>query len=215
VRVTEVGGRAILRLKTIPMSGWRYVVKRIWDFLFSLLFLLVFSWLYLLLALAVWLDSGRPIFYKQKRVGMDGQEFDIIKFRTMRVGAESGSGPVWAKKSDPRATRIGKFLRRWSLDELPQLWNVLIGHMSLVGPRPERPHFVDEFSRHIPQYLDRHRVKAGLTGWAQVMGLRGSDSTIEERTEADLYYVENWSLWLDLRILLRTFAAVVTGKGAM
>ena len=215
IRVTEVGGRPILRLKTIPMSGWRYVVKRGLDFVFSLLFLIVFSWLYGLVALAVWLDSGKPIFYKQKRIGMDGQEFDIIKFRTMRVGAESGSGPVWAKKEDPRITRIGKFLRRWSLDELPQLWNVFVGHMSLVGPRPERPHFVDEFSRHIPQYLDRHRVKAGLTGWAQVSGLRGSDSTIEERTEFDLYYVENWSLWFDVRILIRTFAAVITGKGAM
>ena len=215
IRVAEVGGRPILELKTIPMSGWRYVMKRGMDFVFSFLFLLVFSWLYGLLAFAVWLDSGKPIFYKQKRVGMDGQEFDIIKFRTMRADAEKQSGPVWAKSGDPRTTRIGKFLRRWSLDELPQIWNVLVGHMSLVGPRPERPHFVDEFSRHIPQYLDRHRVKAGVTGWAQVNGLRGSDSTIEERTEYDLYYVENWSLWFDLRILLRTIAAVMTGKGAM
>ena len=215
VRVTEVGGRPILRLKTIPMAGWRYVVKRLLDFLFSLIFLIAFSWLYGLIALAVWLDSGKPIFYKQKRVGMDGQEFEIIKFRTMRTDAEVKSGPVWAQKSDPRTTRIGKFLRRWSLDELPQLWNVFVGHMSLVGPRPERPHFVDEFSRHIPQYLDRHRVKSGVTGWAQVNGLRGSESTIEERTEYDLYYVENWSLWFDIRILLRTAAAVVAGKGAM
>lgn len=215
IRVTEVGGRPILRLKTIPMAGWRYVVKRAMDFLFSAIFLIAFSWLYGLIALAVWLDSGRPIFYKQKRVGMDGQEFEIIKFRTMRTDAERQSGPVWAKKGDPRTTRIGKFLRRWSLDELPQLWNVFVGHMSLVGPRPERPHFVDEFSRHIPQYLDRHRVKSGVTGWAQVSGFRGSDSTIEGRTELDLYYVENWSLWFDIRILMRTLAAVITGKGAM
>ncbi len=215
IRVTEVGGRPILRLKTIPMSGWRYVVKRAMDFVFSFIFLVAFSWLYGLIALAVYLDSRRPIFYKQKRIGMDGQEFDIIKFRTMRKDAETGSGPVWAKTGDPRTTRIGKFLRRWSLDELPQLWNVLTGHMSLVGPRPERPHFVEEFSHHIPQYLDRHRVKAGLTGWAQVCGLRGGDSTIEERTEYDLYYVENWSLWFDVRILIRTIAAVITGKGAM
>ena len=215
IRVTEVGGRPILRLKTIPMSGWRYVVKRAMDFIFSFLFLVVFSWLYALIALAVYLDSRRPIFYKQKRVGMDGQEFEIVKFRTMRADAERQSGPVWAKSGDPRTTRIGKFLRRWSLDELPQLWNVFVGHMSLVGPRPERPHFVEEFSHHIPQYLDRHRVKAGVTGWAQVNGLRGSDSTIEERTEYDLYYVENWSLWFDVRILLRTLAAVVAGKGAM
>jgi len=215
VQVTEVGGRAILKLKTLPMSGWRYVVKRIMDFGFAAIFLLVFWPLYALLALAVYLDDGKPILYRQKRVGMDGREFDMIKFRTMTTTAEAKSGPVWAVRDDPRTTRAGKFLRRWSLDELPQFWSVLRGHMSLVGPRPERPHFVEEFSKHIPQYLDRHRVKAGITGWAQVCGLRGSDSTIEERTQYDLYYVENWNLWLDVRIMLRTLAAVVSGKGAM
>jgi len=215
IRVTEVGGRPILRLKTVPMAGWRYVVKRTLDFGFSGLFLVAFSWLYGLIALAVRLDSGRPIFYKQRRVGMDGREFDVIKFRTMRTDAEAKTGPVWAKNGDPRTTRVGRFLRRWSLDELPQFWSVLRGEMSLVGPRPERPHFVEEFSRHIPQYLDRHRVKSGLTGWAQVCGLRGSDSTIEERTEYDLFYVENWSLWFDVRILLRTVVEVIRGRGAM
>jgi exopolysaccharide biosynthesis polyprenyl glycosylphosphotransferase len=215
IRVTEVGGRAILRLKTTPMAGWPYVVKRVTDFGCSALFLLCFSWLYGLIALAVWLDSGRPIFYRQKRVGMDGREFDVIKFRTMCADAEKQSGPVWAVKGDLRTTRIGKFLRRWSLDELPQLWSVFRGEMSLVGPRPERPHFVEEFSRHVPQYLDRHRVKAGLTGWAQVSGFRGSDSTIEDRTAYDLYYVENWSLWLDVRILLKTVVEVIRGRGAM
>ncbi|MBU0508555.1 sugar transferase [bacterium] len=215
IRVTDVGGRPILRMKTIPMAGWRYVVKRGMDFGLSALFLLCFSWLYGLIALAVRLDSGRPLFYKQRRVGMDGREFDMIKFRTMRTDAELQTGPVWAKPGDPRVTRVGRFLRRWSLDEFPQFWSVLRGDMSLVGPRPERPHFVEEFSKHIPQYLDRHRVKAGLTGWAQVCGLRGSDSTIEERTEYDLFYVENWSLWFDLRILLRTVSEVLRGRGAM
>ena len=215
IRVTEVGGRPILRLKTNPMAGWRYIAKRAMDAGLSALFLLCFSWLYGLLALAVRLDSGKPILYKQRRVGMDGRDFDMIKFRTMRADAEAKSGPVWAKQGDPRITRIGKFLRRWSLDELPQFWSVLRGDMSLVGPRPERPHFVEEFSRHIPQYLDRHRVKSGLTGWAQVCGLRGSDSTIEERTQYDLYYVENWSLWFDVRILLRTVVEVFRGRGAM
>jgi exopolysaccharide biosynthesis polyprenyl glycosylphosphotransferase len=215
IRVTEVGGKPLLRLKTLPMAGWRYVAKRIIDFAFSAVFLLVFSPLFGLLALAVYLDTGKPIFYKQKRVGMDGREFDVVKFRTMKVDAEAKSGPVWAKKGDPRVTRSGGFLRRWSLDELPQIWSVFVGHMSLVGPRPERPHFVEEFSQHIPQYLDRHRVKSGLTGWAQVNGLRGSDSTIEERTAYDLYYIENWSLWLDFRILLRTVATVIGGRGAM
>jgi len=215
IRVTEVGGRPILRMKTIPMAGWRYVVKRMMDFGLSGLFLICFSWLYAMVAAAVYLDDGRPIFYKQKRVGMDGREFDIVKFRTMRKDAETQSGPVWAKKGDPRVTRIGGFLRRWSLDELPQFLSVLRGDMSLVGPRPERPHFVEQFSRHIPQYLDRHRVKSGLTGWAQVSGFRGSDTTIEERTEFDLYYVENWSLWFDVRILLKTLIAVIRGRGAM
>ena len=215
IRVTEVGGKPILRMKTVPMAGWRYVVKRVMDFGLSGIFLLCFSWLYGLVALAVRLDSGRPILFKQRRVGMDGREFDVIKFRTMRVDAEAESGPVWAKAGDQRVTRVGRFLRRWSLDELPQFWSVLRGAMSLVGPRPERLHFVEEFSRRIPQYLDRHRVKAGLTGWAQVSGLRGSDSTIEERTEYDLYYVENWSLWFDVRILLRTVWEVFRGRGAM
>ncbi len=215
IKVTDVGGRPILRMKTIPMAGWRYAVKRSMDFAFSALFLLCFSWLYGLLALAVWLDSGKPIFYRQRRIGMDGREFDMIKFRTMRTDAETASGPVWAKRGDPRATRVGRFLRRWSLDELPQFWSIMRGDMSLVGPRPERPHFVEEFSKHIPQYLDRHRVKSGLTGWAQVCGLRGSDSTIEERTEFDLFYIENWSLWFDLRILFKTVAEVIRGRGAM
>jgi exopolysaccharide biosynthesis polyprenyl glycosylphosphotransferase len=215
IRVTEVGGRPILRMKTLPMAGWRYVVKRMMDWGFSALFLICFSWLYALLAAAVYLDSGKPIFYRQPRVGMDGREFNVVKFRTMRTDAESKTGPVWAKQGDPRTTRTGKFLRRWSLDELPQIWSILRGDMSLVGPRPERPFFVEEFSKHIPQYLDRHRVKAGLTGWAQVCGLRGSDSTIEERTEYDLYYVENWSLWFDVRILLRTVVEVFRGRGAM
>ncbi len=215
IRVTEVGGRPILRMKTIPMSGWRYVVKRVMDFGFSGLFLLCFSWLYAILSALVYLDSGKPIFYRQKRVGMDGSEFDMIKFRTMRSDAEKKSGPVWAVKGDARVTRIGGFLRRWSLDELPQFWTVFRGRMSLVGPRPERPHFVEQFSQHIPQYLDRHRVKSGLTGWAQINGFRGSSSTIEGRTEADLYYIENWSLWLDVRILLRTVMAVIKGEGAM
>ncbi len=215
IRVTEVGGRPILRMKTIPMSGWRYVVKRLLDFGFSGLFLLLFSWLYALLTAIVYLDSGKPIFYRQKRIGMDGREFDIIKFRTMRTDAEMKSGPVWAVKGDARVTRVGGFFRRWSLDELPQIWSVFRGHMSLVGPRPERPHFVEQFSQYIPQYLDRHRVKSGLTGWAQVNGFRGSDSTIEGRTEYDLYYIENWSLWLDIRILLRTVIAVIKGEGAM
>lgn len=215
VQVTEIGGKPVLKLKTLTMSGPGYVLKRVMDFAVSAAVLIAFFWIYALVALAVLMDSGRPLFYRQRRVGMDGKEFDMIKFRSMRTDAEANTGAVWAVRGDPRVTRIGKFLRRWSLDEIPQFWSVLRGDMSLVGPRPERPEFVHKFAEHIPNYLDRHRVKSGLTGWAVVNGLRGSDTTIEERTEYDLYYVENWSLWLDLRILLRTIAAVISGKGAM
>ena len=215
VIVTEIGGKPVLKLKTLTMAGWGYVTKRIMDFAFSALFLITFSWVYALIAVAVLIDSGKPLFYKQRRIGMDGHEFDMIKFRSMRADAESKSGAVWAVRGDPRVTRVGKFLRRWSLDEIPQFWSVLRGDMSLVGPRPERPEFVYKFAEYIPNYLDRHRVKSGLTGWAVVNGLRGSDTTIEDRTAYDLYYVENWSLWLDIRILLRTLAAVISGKGAM
>ncbi|MCB1060111.1 MAG: sugar transferase [Calditrichaeota bacterium] len=215
VMVTEIGGRPVLKLRALTMAGPGYVVKRLMDFVFSALFLIAFSWLYGIIAVAVLLDSGKPLFYKQRRVGMDGNEFDMIKFRSMRTDAEAKTGAVWAVRGDTRVTRVGRFLRRWSLDEIPQFWSVLRGDMSLVGPRPERPEFVYKFAENIPNYLDRHRVKSGLTGWAVVNGFRGSDTTIEERTAYDLYYVENWSLWLDIRILLRTLAAVISGKGAM
>lgn len=215
VVVTKISGRPVLKLKTLTMAGWGYVIKRLMDFTFSAIVIICFSWVYALISLAVFLDSGKPLLYRQRRVGMDGHEFDMLKFRTMKVNAESKTGAVWAVRNDPRVTRVGRFLRRWSLDELPQFWSVLRGDMSLVGPRPERPEFVYKFAEYIPNYLDRHRVKAGLTGWAVVNGFRGSETTIEERTAYDLYYVENWSLWLDIRILLRTVAAVISGKGAM
>ncbi|MBK6911861.1 MAG: sugar transferase [bacterium] len=215
VVVTEISGKPVLKLKTLTMAGLGYVAKRLMDFSVSALIIVGFSLLYALIAIAVYLDSGKPLLYRQRRVGMDGNEFDMLKFRTMKTDAESGTGAVWAVRNDPRVTRVGRFLRRWSLDELPQFWSVLRGDMSLVGPRPERPEFVYKFAEYIPNYLDRHRVKAGLTGWAVVNGFRGSETTIEERTAYDLYYVENWSLWLDIRILLRTFAAVISGKGAM
>jgi lipopolysaccharide/colanic/teichoic acid biosynthesis glycosyltransferase len=136
-------------------------------------------------------------------MGLDGRSFMIWKFRSMRVNAEASTGPVWAIKDDPRRTVIGGFLRRWSLDELPQLWNVFKGEMSLVGPRPERPTFVHEFKQRLPQYMVRHRVKAGITGWAQVHGWRGNTS-LRRRVECDLYYITHWSLWLDLEILIMT-----------
>jgi len=157
----------------------------------------------LLLAVLVKLDSPGPALYVQERMGLDARPFPIVKFRTMRVDAEQETGPVWARQDDPRRTRVGAFLRRTSLDELPQLVNVVLGDMSLVGPRPERPMFVEQFRQSVPRYMDRHREKAGLTGWAQVNGLRG-DTSILDRTKYDLWYVENWSLLLDIKILIRT-----------
>jgi lipopolysaccharide/colanic/teichoic acid biosynthesis glycosyltransferase len=143
------------------------------------------------------------VFYRQRRMGLDGRPFDILKFRSMVVGAEEETGPTWASPSDPRRTRMGGFLRRWSLDELPQLVNVFRGEMSLVGPRPERPEFVREFKEKFPQYMLRHRVRAGITGWAQVHGWRGNTS-LSKRIEYDLYYIDNWSLALDIKILWMT-----------
>src|SRR5690606_3020737 len=148
-----------------------------------------------------------PVFYTQERMGMDERPFQMIKFRTMRNDAEA-SGPGWTVENDPRVTRLGRIMRRTSWDEIPQLINVLVGDMSLVGPRPERPVYVQEFRESIPRYMERHREKAGMTGWAQVNGLRG-DTSISERTSFDLWYVENWSLWLDVKIIIRTLLMII------
>jgi exopolysaccharide biosynthesis polyprenyl glycosylphosphotransferase len=204
LNVDEIYGIPVFVLKASPLerlsARW---LKRAFDLVVTVPALLVLSPVLLLVAAAVKLTSPGPVFYRQERVGRGNRTFFLLKFRTMRENAEAASGPVWAQKDDPRRTPIGAFLRQSSLDELPQLFNVLSGTMSLVGPRPERPHFVDQFKQTIPRYLERHRVKAGLTGWAQVHGLRGN-TPIEERTRYDLWYVENWSLGLDLRICLRT-----------
>jgi len=157
--------------------------------------------------------SVGPVFYRQKRVGRDGRVFDMIKFRTMRQDAERLTGPVWARENDPRRTPIGAWLRRSSLDELPQLYNVVRGDMSLVGPRPERPVFVQEFRSAIPRYFERHKVRSGITGWAQVNGLRG-DTPLEDRTRYDIFYVENWSLGFDLKILAMTLRSVLSRRNA-
>ncbi len=212
MRVEEVDGLPVIRLRDLTLVGWNGVLKRSFDLAGSALLLVLFSPLFLVLALAVKLDSPGPVFHRQERVGRDRRPFGMLKFRSMRVGAEAATGPVWASHGDPRRTRTGAFLRKWSLDELPQLWNVFRGEMSLVGPRPERPFFVHQFEARVADYYDRHRVKSGVTGWAQVHGLRG-DVPIEERTRYDLYYVENWSLALDLRILWLTVAAVFRHRG--
>ena len=208
VRLTEYEGLPFLTLKSNPLTGWGSVAKRSMDFALSALLLLVLSPLLLVIALCVRLSSPGPILYRQVRVGIDGTPFSMLKFRSMRTDAEAASGPVWARRDDPRRTRIGTFLRKTSMDELPQLINVLRGEMSLVGPRPERPYFVEQFRARVPKYLDRHRVKTGMTGWAQVNGLRG-DTSIEERIKYDLYYIENWSFTLDMKILLRTIRAAL------
>ncbi|MCL4837784.1 MAG: undecaprenyl-phosphate glucose phosphotransferase [Thermoanaerobaculia bacterium] len=199
----DLDGTPVINLAQVPLQGWSSMLKRAIDFFGALAGLLVLSPLFGLIALAIWLQDGRPIFYRQERMGLDGRAFMIWKFRSMRRQAEATTGPVWAVRDDPRRTRLGTFLRQWSLDELPQLWNVLIGEMSLVGPRPERPVFVREFKQKLPQYMVRHRVKAGITGWAQVHGWRGNTS-IRKRLEYDLYYIENWSLALDFKILWMT-----------
>ncbi|MGB2869648.1 MAG: undecaprenyl-phosphate glucose phosphotransferase [Bacteroidota bacterium] len=213
VRLKELEGIPFIRIKGIPLGTWNLILKRTFDVVLSLLVLIVLSPFLLLLAVIIKLDSSGPVFYAQERVGLDGRSFRVLKFRSMKVDAEKGSGPVWARKDDPRTTRMGRFLRRFSLDELPQFFNVVRGDMSIVGPRPERPHFVERFRKEIPKYLERHRVKAGMTGWAQVNGLRGN-VPIEERTKYDVYYVENWSLVFDLKIILKTVRAVLFGKDA-
>jgi exopolysaccharide biosynthesis polyprenyl glycosylphosphotransferase len=179
----------------------------------SSIVLVLFSPFMMLTALLIKLDSPGSVFYLQERVGLDGRPFLMIKFRSMRADAEQETGPVWASRNDPRRTRLGRILRRLSLDEFPQFINVLLGDMSIVGPRPERPVFVEQFRKQIPRYMERHKEKAGITGWAQVNGLRG-DSSIEERTRYDLWYVENWSLLLDFKIMLRTAIEVVRGRNA-
>ena len=196
--------------ETLPHHPVQMALKRCADVGLSALALAGASPALGLMALAVKLDSDGPVLYKQVRVGRNGQLFEIFKFRSMYTDAERG-GPRWARSNDTRVTRVGGLLRRTSLDELPQLWNILVGDMSLVGPRPERPVFVSRFRQNIKDYDLRHVIRPGLSGWAQVNGLRGNVS-IESRTECDVFYVRNFSLLLDFRILVRTFSAVVAGE---
>jgi exopolysaccharide biosynthesis polyprenyl glycosylphosphotransferase len=214
VTTSDLSGLPMLQVRDIGLRGWNLALKRAMDVLVSAVVLTLLSPLMLFLALLVKLTGGEgPVFYAQERVGLDGKPFQLIKFRSMRQDAEDDTGPVMTTPDDDRRTRVGTFIRRWSLDELPQLINVLVGEMSLVGPRPERPVFVEQFSRIIPRYAERHNEKAGMTGWAQVNGLRGQTS-IEERTKYDVFYTENWSLAFDIKILLKTIRAVATDRNA-
>jgi Undecaprenyl-phosphate glucose phosphotransferase len=193
----------IIHLRESPLYGWNRVLKRVFDVLVAAAALIVLSPLMLAIAVAIKLTSPGSVLYRQERMGLDGRRFRMLKFRSMVPDAEAATGPRWAVPDDPRRTGFGAFLRRVSLDELPQLFNVLRGEMSLVGPRPERPSFVEEFRRRVPRYMLRHKVKAGITGWAQINGWRGNTS-IERRIEYDLYYIERWSLGFDVKILLQT-----------
>ena len=201
--IDDLGGLPLLTVRDVALRGWKLSAKRAMDVIVSGIILVSISPLMLLIAILIKLESKGPVFYTQVRVGLDGKPFAMIKFRSMRTDAEKETGPVWATADDPRKTRFGSFLRKTSLDEFPQFINVLLGDMSLVGPRPERPMFVEQFRQVVPRYMERHREKAGITGWAQVNGLRG-ETSIVERTKYDLYYIENWSLLFDLKIILRT-----------
>ncbi len=201
--IDELDDLPILSLQSSPLYGWNSIFKRIFDLTLGSLILVITSPIMGVISFLIKWTSEGPILYRQERVGMDGHPFQMLKFRTMKMDAEKETGPVWAKENDPRRTKIGTFLRKTSLDELPQLLNVIKGEMSLVGPRPERPIFVEKFRNMIPSYMLRHKIKAGMTGWAQVNGWRGNTS-IEKRIEHDLYYIENWAISFDLRILFMT-----------
>jgi len=200
----DLDGIPIISLSEVPLRGWNSMIKRVLDMVIGTAALLLLAPVFAAIAVMIRWKGGRgPVLLRQERMTLDGKTFQIYKFRTMVHNAEQDTGPVWASAEDPRRTGIGIWLRRFNLDEFPQLINVVLGDMSLVGPRPERPPFVQQFKERIPQYMLRHRVKSGITGWAQVNGWRGNTS-IEKRIEYDLYYIENWSLLLDVKILILT-----------
>lgn len=206
VPLAEISGKPLLRLKTLPMAGGRYLVKRLFDLGKAIFWIPCLSPLMAMIALAVYADGGRPILVRQRRVGVDGREFDLLEFRTQRVS--EGKKSAAAHEAPP--TPLGRFLRRWALDKLPQLVHVLKGEMSLVGPQPEPPQVALEIQKRFPAYLDRRRVKSGVTGWAQVKGVTDASSAV--RAELDLQYIEHWSLWFDIRILSLAFAKTLRGR---
>jgi len=202
-RLEDLDGLPIINVNDVPLQGFNAWVKRVIDVVLSGLAVLVLAIPFAIITALVRFTSAGPVFYRQERMGLDGRAFTVYKFRSMYLGAEDTTGPIWARDDDPRATPVGRWLRKMDLDELPQFLNVLKGDMSIVGPRPERPYFVQQFKHRIPQYMLRHKVKAGITGWAQVNGWRGNTS-LEKRIEYDLYYIENWSVTLDLKIMWLT-----------
>ncbi|HEY8098003.1 MAG TPA: undecaprenyl-phosphate glucose phosphotransferase [Methylobacter sp.] len=211
--LNTVAGIPTLDFSVSPLHGVNRYIKEVMDRFFALILLILISPLLLLIAIGVKLSSKGPVFYRQERVGWNNRSFTMMKFRSMPVDAEAKTGAVWSKPGEKRATRFGGFLRKTSLDELPQLINVLKGDMSLVGPRPERPDFVEVFKDQVPNYMKKHMVKAGITGWAQVNGWRG-DTDLNRRIEHDLYYIQHWSVWFDLEIALRTVLTGFINKNA-
>ena len=209
----HIGAIPVVRATRVRYHGVRALMKRTFDVGFSAAAIVLLSPVLIACALAV-RTTGRQVIFRQSRVGKDGRLFELFKFRSMQPATELVSGTTWSATSDRRMTHVGTFLRRSSLDELPQLWNILRGHMTLVGPRPERPYFVDQFTQDIPSYPHRHRVPVGLTGLAQVSGLRGADASIEQRARYDNYYIEHWSLWGDMKVILRTVTEVFARRGA-
>ena len=189
------------------------MLKRCVDIFGSLVAIIIFCIPMLATAIIIKITSPGPLIFKQKRIGLHNREFSIYKFRSMKVQEESKEKKAWTTENDPRVTKFGRFMRKTNIDELPQLFNVLKGDMSLVGPRPERPYFVDKFKEEIPRYMIKHQVRPGMTGWAQVNGYRG-DTSITKRIECDLYYVENWSMFLDFKILFLTFFGNNVNKNA-
>jgi Undecaprenyl-phosphate glucose phosphotransferase len=212
-RLEDLDGLPIINVNDVPLQGFNAWVKRAVDVALSALALAVMAIPLGIIAALIKFTSPGPVFYRQERMGLDGKAFTVFKFRSMYDGAETSTGPIWARDEDPRATPVGRWLRRLDFDELPQFWNVLRGDMSIVGPRPERPYFVEQFKHRIPQYMLRHKVKAGITGWAQVNGWRGNTS-LEKRIEYDLYYIENWSVTLDLKIMWLTLVRGLFQRGA-
>ena len=201
--VENFAGIPLIMLNESPLHGYRAWMKRAFDFFVASFGIIILSPLLLVTGILVKLTSPGPVLYRQERMGLDGGTFSMLKFRSMKMDAESKTGAVWTVENDERRTALGTFLRSTSIDELPQLWNVVVGDMSLVGPRPERPVFVAKFRHEVPNYMLRHRVKTGITGWAQINGWRG-DTSLEKRIECDIYYIRNWSLSFDLKILFLT-----------
>ena len=211
--IEEFDGLPIISLQDTPLYGWNIVIKRVTDIAVSIIAIVITAPLMAIIPVLIKIASPGPIFYKQERMGIGGDTFQMLKFRTMRIDAEKETGPVWAKENDLRRTGFGSFLRKTSLDELPQFINVLKGDMSIVGPRPERPVFIQDFRKKIPKYMLRHKMKAGITGWAQVNGWRGN-TDLTKRIECDLFYIENWSLLFDLKIMWLTVWKGLINKNA-